>query len=66
MPKMNGMEFLKELNAKYGKAKIPVLITSNLGTMKKISEGIELGVLGYIVKSDESLETIREAIENLF
>lgn len=65
MPKMNGLEFLKQLNEKYGSNKIPVLITSNLSSMEKISEGVELGVRGYIIKSDESIKTIVSTIESL-
>lgn len=65
MPKMNGLEFLKQLNNKYGSNKIPVLITSNLSSMEKISEGVELGVRGYIIKSDESIKTIISTIDTL-
>jgi len=62
MPKMNGIEVLKKLNTK----KVPVIITSNLSSSQTISEGVALGVRGYIVKSDESASTIANAIENLF
>ncbi|MEO8637503.1 MAG: response regulator [Candidatus Taylorbacteria bacterium] len=66
MPKMNGMEFLKQFNLKYGKGKVPVLITSNMSTMKKISEGLELGIRGYIIKSGETFETIVDSIKAVF
>lgn len=66
MPKMDGMEFLKQMNEKYGEGKIPVLITSNVSTLDKISEGVELGVRGYFVKSNESLEGIAGIIDNVF
>jgi CheY-like chemotaxis protein len=66
MPMMNGFEFLKQANEKYGRGKIPVLITSNLEGMDKISEGVELGIRGYVVKSGESLESLELSIENLF
>ncbi len=62
MPNMNGLEMLKKLNAN----KIPVIITSNLSSRDIISEGVALGVRGYIVKSDESPHTIADVIENLF
>lgn len=62
MPKMNGIEVLKKLNTK----KVPVIITSNLSSNQTISEGVALGVRGYIVKSNESPATIAGAIEDLF
>ena len=62
MPKMNGMEVLRKLNTK----KIPIIITSNLSSRETISEGVALGVRGYIVKSNESPSTIADTIENLF
>ena len=53
LPKKDGMQILKEL-----KASPPVspnksiLILTNLGQEAVISEGIALGVRGYIIKSD--------------
>lgn len=66
MPKMDGMEFLKKVNEKYGKGEIAILITSNLSSLEKISEGVELGIRGYFVKSDESLSGIVEMIDRVF
>jgi DNA-binding response OmpR family regulator len=66
MPKMDGMEFLKAMNEKYGAGKIPVLITSNVSTIDKISEGVELGIRGYFIKSNESLHGIAEIVDNVF
>ncbi len=64
MPKMDGMEFLKRLQIdKSEHEKIPVLITSNLMTMDNISEGVSMGIRGYIVKSNESLDTILKEVE---
>jgi DNA-binding response OmpR family regulator len=62
MPKMDGIEVLKKLNTK----KVPVIITSNLSTREIISEGVALGVHGYIVKSNESSNAIASTIEDLF
>ena len=62
MPKMNGMEVLAKLDT----SKIPVIITSNLSSRKTISEGVALGVRGYIIKSDESPSTIASTFEDLF
>jgi DNA-binding response OmpR family regulator len=62
MPKMNGMEVLKHLDTK----KFPVIITSNLSSRETISDGVAMGVRGYIIKSNESLEAIASTIEGLF
>ncbi len=66
MPKMNGMDFLKQLNEAYGKNKIPVIITSNLSSFTKIAEGVSLGIRGYIFKSNESLQNIGDTITKMF
>lgn len=58
MPKMSGMEFLKKVNATYGEGKTHVLITSNISSLEQISEGVALGICGYVVKSNESLQSI--------
>ncbi|MCK5027906.1 MAG: response regulator [Candidatus Pacebacteria bacterium] len=66
MPKMDGIEFLRALKEKQCEPQIPVLISSNFSDAEKISEGLELGVKGYVVKSDYSLDGIIKRIESLF
>ncbi len=66
MPKMDGIEFLKEMNAKYGSSAIPVLVTSNVSSLDTISDGISLGVRGYFIKSNESLQGIVRIIDGVF
>ena len=66
MPKMNGIEFLRKMNEKYGDGTIPVLVTSNISALDKISEGVSLGIRGYFIKSDESLQGIIRIIEGVF
>ena len=66
MPKLDGMDFLKKLKERKDIVPIPVLITSNLTTFDKISEGVALGIKGYIVKSNESLDTIVKKVEEAF
>ena len=65
MPKMDGIEFLRELRARAYEPQIPVLISTNLSDTEKISEGIELGVRGYVMKSDYSLDGIIKHIEDV-
>lgn len=66
MPKMDGMAFLKKLNETYGEGKTPVLITSNISTLDTISEGVSLGIRGYFIKSNESLQGIVGIIDGVF
>lgn len=66
MPKMGGMEFLKQMNQKYGEGKTAVLITSNVSTLDKISEGVSLGIRGYFIKSNESLRGIAGIVDGVF
>lgn len=66
MPKMDGMEFLKQVNEKYGEGTTPVLITSNISSLEKISEGVSLGIRGYFIKSNESLQGIVGIIDEVF
>ncbi len=66
MPKLDGLSLLKKLQlTKDEAAKIPVLITSNLSDTGNISEGVLLGIRGYIVKSNETLQTIVSAVESV-
>ena len=66
MPGMDGMTFLKALRGNNDNRDIPVIITSNLSSMDKITEGVVLGVRGYIVKSNESLKQITKTIDLVF
>ena len=65
MPKLGGIDFLKALQKDKDSNKIPVLISSNFSGSDKVNEGMEYGVRGYIVKSDESLKTIVNAVESI-
>lgn len=62
MPKLDGMEFLRKLRLVKDIPEIPVLITSNLDTMDYVSEGVTLGVKGYIVKSNDKLDAIVDEV----
>ncbi len=66
MPKMDGLTFLKEMNAAYGQGKVPVLVTSNVSSLDTIGEGVSLGIKGYFLKADESLEGIAKIVDGVF
>jgi DNA-binding NarL/FixJ family response regulator len=65
MPKLGGIEFLRELKLLALEPQIPILVSTQLSTPETISEGIELGIAGYVVKSDYSLETIVAQINKI-
>ena len=63
MPRMDGISFLKALRSNKDMPKMPVLITSNLSGTDNIAEGIALGVRGYIIKSNETLDTLVREVD---
>jgi len=65
MPKMGGAEFMEELRKHDDLPKVPILVSSNLSSLKKISDVMALGAVGYIIKSDESLGSIVQDIERI-
>ncbi len=65
MPVKDGFTVLAELKIDPGLKTIPVLIASNLGQKEDTDRGMKLGAADYFVKSDLSLNTIIEKINNL-
>ena len=65
MPKMDGFEMLRQLRAKPGYEKIPVIIASNLGQKEDIDRGMSLGATDYIIKSNIQLHEIVDKIAKL-
>jgi len=65
MPKLDGTAFLKKLQESTDLPKVPVLVSSNLSSVKKISDVMAMGAVGYVIKSDESLQSIVQDIERV-
>jgi DNA-binding response OmpR family regulator len=65
MPKVDGIAFLKKLNEEKDLPKAPVLVSSNLSSVKKIGDVMAMGAVGYVIKSDESLSSIVQDIERI-
>ncbi|NMB48649.1 response regulator transcription factor [Candidatus Kuenenbacteria bacterium] len=63
LPKKDGMTILKEMRQETATAEIPVMILSQLSDTEKISEGVSLGVVGYLVKVDFSLAEVVEKVK---
>lgn len=67
MPRLDGVGFLEILQQDREESeKIPVIITSNISDSEKISEAVSLGIRGYIVKSNETLDNIARSVQDFF
>ncbi len=65
MPKMDGIEFLRQVRATEGAKAIPVLMITTDGTEPKVMEAISLGARGYIRKpfsSDQVRQQVAEVL----
>ncbi len=65
MPKVGGIEFLKKLNMESDLSNTPVLISTQVPDMDKISEATSLGVKGYIIKANYSLDEIVKQVNDI-
>lgn len=67
MPELDGFEVLKIAKSDEATKNIPVLIMSNLGQEDHIQKGMQMGAIGYIVKSQYTpskvVEKIKETLE---
>ena len=66
MPKLDGFVYLKRLRNSKKLSRIPVIILSNLGQESDIAEARELGAIGYLVKSNHTIEAIVQRVEAIF
>jgi adenylate cyclase len=58
MPKLDGIGVLWELKANEATSKIPVIVLTNMADMNTISKILEAGGSDYLLKSDQSMDTI--------
>ncbi|MBI5400622.1 MAG: response regulator [Candidatus Yonathbacteria bacterium] len=65
MPKVTGIEFLRKYRQEESGKDTPVIVDTQLSDFEKMSEGVELGVRGYIIKSDYSLDMILRQVEDI-
>ena len=65
MPKMTGTEVLKALRAEEATKEIRVLILSNSSREQDVEEIKTLGVSGYFVKADLSLQVLGDMVARL-
>lgn len=64
MPKINGLEMLKNLRRDQWGASVPVLILTNLTDAEKIGEAIKRGAYEFLIKSDWSLGDIVNKVKD--
>lgn len=65
MPEMDGFDVIKAIKADNEFSNIPILIMSNLGQEDHIKKGLELGALGYIVKSQYTPSRVVDKIKEV-
>ena len=65
MPKMGGVEVLSEIKKDGTLKNIPVLIGTQLSDIDSMSRVVDLGVVGYIIKSEFSLANIIKQINHI-
>ncbi len=65
MPEMDGFDVIKAVKAEPEMATTPILIMSNLGQEDHIKKGLELGALGYIVKSQYTPSKVVDKIKEV-
>jgi len=62
MPKLSGLEVLRALRGDEATCSLPVLILSNSSREQDIAEVNRLGVSGYFVKSNLSLQELGDLV----
>ena len=62
MPKVTGIEVLRTLKADAGLRDIPVLILSNSSRELEMHDAEALGVVGYLIKANLSLQELADRI----
>lgn len=65
MPGMDGLSVLKSLKANEEHKGIPVVILTNLSDPSVVSEIKNQGGSGYLLKDDQTLDNIVQAVQNL-
>lgn len=65
MPEMDGFDVIKNVKMEPDLKNIPILIMSNLGQEDHVQKGLELGAIGYIVKSQYTPTKVVEKIKEI-
>jgi len=65
MPRRDGFSTLEEIKKDAKLAKIPVIVTSNLGQKEDIDKAMGLGANDYIIKSDLSIDELVSKVQKV-
>lgn len=65
LPKMNGLDVLRNLKAGKNTKNIPVIIVSNLDSMAEIKMAKDLGAVEYFIKANSKIGEIYKYIEKI-
>ena len=66
MPGMSGIETLRAIKKAHADFRTPVIVLTNDPSLDTISEGAELGIRSYVMKANESMQTIADTVDRLF
>ena len=65
MPKVSGMIILHQLKEDAELEDVPVLILTNVEDTNEVSEAIQLGASGYLVKAETNLDTLAQKVKDV-
>lgn len=63
MPKLEGFEVLRLLKEDAATARIPVIVLSNLGQERDVSQAVALGAIAFLVKAHLSLQDLVDRVD---
>lgn len=58
MPKVSGLDVLRDLKANPASSTIPVVMLTNVADDTSIAKGLELGAYGYLLKSETTPDQV--------
>lgn len=63
LPKVHGLDVLKQLKNEGDTKEIPIIILTNLEGINEVERALELGAMTYLVKAQYNLEEVFEKIQ---
>ncbi len=64
MPKMDGIELIRQLRADEKGKNIPVVLLTNLNDVKQLNEALALGIREYLINSDIKLDELVKVVQD--
>jgi len=65
LPNLDGWEILRKIRKEEGLKDLKVVILSNLGQMKEVEKGLNLGAIKYLIKARHSPSEIAAEIKKI-